>query len=50
VDVILAGECVMTLVTPGVLYLLLMRIPGIAQAVRRVQQWQREHDIAQMCE
>jgi hypothetical protein len=46
----LAGECAMTLLLPGLLYLLLMRIPGCARAVRRVRQWQREHDVSDYCD
>ncbi len=41
----LAGECVMTLLLPGLLYLLLMQIPGCRRAVCRVRQWQHAHDV-----
>jgi hypothetical protein len=41
----LAGQCVMTLTLHGLLYLLLMQVPGIARAVRRVRQWQHAHDV-----
>lgn len=46
----LAGECVMTLTLPGLLYLLLMRVPGVARAVRRVRQWQHGHDVSDYCD
>lgn len=44
-DWTLAGECVMTLTLPGLLYLLLMRIPGVRRAVYRVRQWQHARDV-----
>ena len=46
----LAGQCVMTLLLPGLLWMLLMRVPGLARAVRRVRQWQREHDVSDYCD
>lgn len=49
-DWTLAGECAMTLLLPGLLYLLLMRIPGCARAVRRVRQWQRARDVLDYCD
>lgn len=49
-DVILAGECVMGLALPGIVYALLMRVPGIGRAVRRVQRWQRQMAVAAMCD
>ncbi len=49
-DWTLAGECVMTLTLPGLLYLLLMRIPGVRRAVYRVRQWQRGRDVLDYCD
>ena len=49
-DWTLAGECVMTLTLPGLLYLLLMRIPGVRRAVYRVRQWQRWRDVLDYCD
>ncbi len=49
-DWTLAGECVMTLTLSGLLYLLLMRVPGVARAVDRVRQWQRSRDVIDYCE
>ena len=46
----LAGECVMTLALPGLLYLLLMQVPGFARAVRRVRLWQHAHDVLDYCD
>jgi hypothetical protein len=40
----------MTLLLPGLLYLLLMRIPGCARAVRRVRQWQHARDVLDYCD
>lgn len=44
-DWTLAGQCVMTLLLPGLLWMLLMRVPGLARAVRRVRQWQHGRDV-----
>ena len=44
-DWTLAGQCVMTLTLTGLLYLLLMRVPGVARAVDRVRRWQHAHDV-----
>jgi len=49
-DWTLAGQCVMTLTPPGLLYLLLMRVPGCRRAVRRVRQWQHGRDVLDYCD
>lgn len=50
-DWTLAGECTMTLLLlPGLLWLLLMQIPGFRRAVRRVRLWQHAHDVSDYCD
>lgn len=46
----LAGECTMTLLAPGLLYLLLMQMPWFRRAVDRVRLWQHGHDVLDYCD
>lgn len=41
----IAGQATMALLLPGLLWLLLMRVPGFGQAVRRVRRWQHARDV-----